>query len=50
MSETKKTKSVLGDMAPSESSLPLARDLAWVCQEITDQLVDLIFNATLGNW
>ena len=21
-----------------------------LCQEITDQLVDLIFNATLGNW
>ncbi len=38
MSETKKTKSVLGDMAPSESSLPLARDLAWVCQEILWQL------------
>lgn len=21
-----------------------------LCQEITDQLIDLIFNATLGNW
>ncbi|WP_438638542.1 hypothetical protein [Muribaculum intestinale] len=21
-----------------------------LCQEITDQLIELIFNATLGNW